>query len=293
MALLWTGTGCKTMEAMSELGANLGSATGLLTESQAQSAKNAGKALAKSFEDITPEQEYYIGRAVGAVVLSRYRPYDLPRVNAYVNLLGQTLAQASDQPETFGGYHFLVLDSDEVNAFAAPGGLVFVTRGMLACCAHEDALAAVLAHEIGHVQLKHGLKAIKTSRLTSALTVLAAEGAKTFGGEQLAQLTQDFQDSVSDVTQTLINSGYSRGAEADADAAAVTLLRRVGYAPSGLIDMLHEMEARLVPGGTDFAKTHPSPESRIAAITKLVGAQTPVRPVAARQARFEAALRRG
>ncbi|MBE0616596.1 MAG: M48 family metalloprotease [Proteobacteria bacterium] len=282
------------MEAVGELGASLGSATGFLTETQAQSARSAGKALAKTFEDITPEQEYYIGRAVGAVVLSRYRPYDDPVANAYVNLLGQTLAQASDRPETFGGYHFLMLDSDEVNAFAAPGGLVFVTRGMLACCAHEDALAAVLAHEIGHVQLRHGLKAIKASRLTGALTVLAAEGAKTFGGEELAQLTQDFQDSVSDVTQTLINSGYSRGAEADADAAAVALLQRVGYEPSGLIDMLQAMETRLVPGGSDFGKTHPSPESRIAAVTKLLGAREPVRPVvAARQARFEAALRRG
>ncbi len=76
-------------------------------------------------------------------------------------MLGQSLVIFSDRPETFGGYHFLLLDSNEINAFAAPGGLILVTRGMLQCCANEDELAAVLAHEIAHVEKKHGLTAIK------------------------------------------------------------------------------------------------------------------------------------
>jgi predicted Zn-dependent protease len=82
------------------------------------------QAVSKSFEDITPQQEYYIGRTVGARILQKYKPYDNPAANRYVNTLGQTLAQASDLPETYGGYHFLIQDSDEINAFAAPGGFI-------------------------------------------------------------------------------------------------------------------------------------------------------------------------
>jgi beta-barrel assembly-enhancing protease len=85
-------------------------------------------------------------------------------------------------PETFGGYHFLILDSDEINAFAAPGGLIFVTRGMLRCCDSEDAVAAVLAHEVGHVQHQHGIQTIRKPALTSAFTILAAEGAGPWAG---------------------------------------------------------------------------------------------------------------
>jgi predicted Zn-dependent protease len=282
--------GCETLDSVTELGASVGKSTGLITESQAEAAKRVAKPLAKSFQDITPEQEYYIGRTVGAQILSKYRPYDRLEANGYLNTLGQALAQVSDRPETFGGYRFLILDSNEVNAFAAPGGLIFVTRGMIACCAHEDALAAVLAHEIGHVEFKHGLRAIRTARLTSALTLLAAEGAKTFGGEDLAKLTQSFEGSVSDITSTLVNSGYSRALEQEADRAAVVILRRMGYNPSGLLDMLDAMKRKLKPGGVDFAKTHPSPEVRIEDVLGQIGTRTPVRAVEARQARFEAAL---
>ncbi|MFC1824082.1 M48 family metalloprotease [Thermodesulfobacteriota bacterium] len=259
-------TGCKTMDVVTQAGVTVGAASGVMSASQAQSVVKSVKAVAKTFEDFTPEQEYYIGRAVGAMVLTRYKPYENGEANAYINLLGQTLAQASDLPETFGGYHFLILDSDEINAFAAPGGLIFITRGLIKCCANEDALAAVLAHEIGHVQLKHGLQAIKKSRVTSALTTLAMEGAKTAAGGDLGQITQTFEDSISDITGTLINNGYSRSFEREADLAAVTILNRVGYNTSVLIDMLKEMGERLQPGASDFAKTHPSPANRIADI---------------------------
>jgi predicted Zn-dependent protease len=94
-----------------------------------QSLFKVGQAVAKTFQDITPEQEYYIGRAVGAIVAGKYKPYQNQKSTFYLNVLGQTLAQASDRPETFGGYHFAILESDEINAFAAPGGLIFVSRG--------------------------------------------------------------------------------------------------------------------------------------------------------------------
>ncbi|MFZ0482181.1 MAG: M48 family metalloprotease [Desulfobacterales bacterium] len=283
-------SGCKTMEAVTNIGTTIGQSVGIISESQAESISKSSKAVARSFEDFTPEQEYYIGRTVGAVITNKYKPYNNKRVNAYINLLGQTLAKASDMPETFNGYHFLILDSDEINALAAPGGLIFITRGMLRCCRDEDAVAAVLAHEIGHVQFKHGLQAIKKSRVTSALIILGTEGAKTFGGEDLANLTSTFEDSISDITSSLVNNGYSRKFERQADIAAVTILKRVGYDPNGLVDMLKVMEKKLKPGGPDFAKTHPSPESRIADIQKHIGKYAKVHEPKVRQKRFLAAL---
>lgn len=246
--------------------------------------------VAKSFQDITPEQEYYIGRAVGATIAGQYPVYDDPEATKYLNLLGQTLAQASDRPETFGGYHFAILDSDEINAFAAPGGLIFVTRGMLRCTTNEDALAAVLAHEIAHVQHKHGLQAIKKSRLSSALTTAAIEGVQARTGGAISTLTGVFQDSITDITTTMINNGYSRSFEREADTSTVTIMQRVGYDPNGLIEMLRVMEARLNPEGKDFAKTHPSPASRIKDIQEFIGEYTAVQASPARQARFEAAI---
>lgn len=284
------GTGCATLEEAAKVGTSVAKSKGVVTDDQAKSITKVTKAVAKTFEDITPEQEHYIGRSVGAVLVNRYKPYPNGPANDYLNLLGQTLAQASDRPETFGGYHFLILDSPEINAFAAPGGLIFVSRGMLRCCGSEDAVAAVLAHEIAHVQLRHGLQAIDKSRVTEALTTLGAEGAKSYGGQKLADLTKVFEGSISDVTSTLVNNGYSRGFEREADAAAVAILTRVGYDPKGLVAMLTEMEKNLKPGGLDFAKTHPSPRSRIDDIERQhAGGKAPAE-VPARQARFRKGL---
>ena len=263
---------------------------GAITPQQAQSINRSAEAVGKTFEQITPEQEYYIGRAVAATVLSTYKPYDQQAANHYLNLLGQTLAQASDRPETFGGYHFMILETEEINAFSAPGGLIMVSRGMIRCCMSEDALAAVLAHEIGHVEYQHGLKAIRKGRLTSALTILAAEGAKSFGGEQLAQLTEAFEGSITDITSTMMNSGYARGLESEADKAAVTIMKRVGYNPNALVEMLQQMKKNLKPGGMDFAKTHPDPQDRINEVKKLVGSAPAAAASPARQQRFVAAV---
>jgi len=283
-------SGCSAAGSIAKVGTSVGVAAGVIDQSQAQSIVKSTEAVAKSFEDITPEQEYYIGRSVGAVLVGKYHPYRREKATLYLNVLGQTLAQASDLPETFGGYHFSILDSEEINAFAAPGGLIFVTRGMLRCCKHEDAVAAVLAHEIGHVQYKHGLQAIKKSRVTQALTTIAAEGGKTLGGESLSQLTQVFEDSLTDITTTMVNNGYSRAFESKADEAAVTILKRVGYNPNGLVEMLQVMDQKLTPGGPGFAKTHPSPKDRIAQIQKAIESPATASIPQVRQDRFDASL---
>lgn len=279
--------GCASL---AQMGATVGEAAGVITPQQGQSLIKVGQVADKTFADITPEQEYYIGRAVGATIVSKYQVYDQDRAVEYVNLLGQSLALASTKPETFGGYHFLILDSDEINAFAAPGGFIFLSRGMLRLCRSEDDLAAVLAHEIGHIELQHALRAIKGSRLTSALTTLAVEGAKSFGGEQLAQLTAAFEGSITDITGTLMNSGYARKQETQADASAIRILKAMGYDPHALVRVLDEMQKQLKPGGHDFAATHPPPEDRVADIRKLIGDQAPATVPAARQQRFIRAM---
>ncbi len=276
--------------ALTQIGTTVGQATGTLSPEEAQAITRTAAAVEKTFADITPEQEYYIGRAVTATVLGRYNAYENEVAHRYLTTLCRVLAEASDLPETFGGYHVQILDTEEINAFAAPGGFITISKGMLRLCRSEDALAAVLAHEIGHVQARHGLRAIKKGRLTSALTILATESAKAYGPQELAQLTTAFEGSISDIAGTLMNSGYARSLEREADRAAVTILQRVGYDPHALADMLAEMKKNLKPGGLDFAKTHPDPADRIVDVKKMIGSQ-PVQPVsAARQARFRQAV---
>jgi predicted Zn-dependent protease len=178
------------------------------------------------------------------------------------------------------------MDSSDINAFAAPGGLILVSRGMIKCCRSENALAAVLAHEIAHVSLNHGLQAINKSRLTSAATILGTEAAKNLGSKEFSDLTKAFEDSISDITKTMVNNGYSRHLEFQADKTAISTLRRAGYNPTGLIAMLSEMDKNLKPGGLDFAKTHPAPKDRIAELTKPLANITPQPLPAAVNKRF-------
>jgi predicted Zn-dependent protease len=279
--------GCATV---TQIGTSIGVATGQLTPQQAESINRSAVAMEKTFKDITPEQEYYIGRSVAATILSTYKPLNKEAAEDYLNILGQTLALASDKPETFGGYHFAIMDTDEINAFSAPGGLIMVSRGLIRCCRTEDALAAVLAHEVGHVELQHGLKAIKKGRLTSALTILALEAGKNLGGQNLAEVTKTFEGSVGDITSSLVNKGYARELEFEADAAAVKIMRRVGYNPAGLLDMLTQMQQRMPAGSAGFGKTHPDPQDRIAKVSAIIGATTALTTPTERRARFQKAV---
>ncbi|WP_027359392.1 M48 family metalloprotease [Desulforegula conservatrix] len=274
--------GCQAMGPLAKVGA----ATGIITSDQADSIEKVSTAVSKASETITPEQEYYIGRTIGAVISSKYKVYQNDIVTDYINVMGQSLSKFSDMPETFGGYHFLVLDSDEINAFAAPGGLIFVTRGILRCCKDEDAVAAVLAHEIGHVQLKHGTESIDDSRMTSVVTTILAEGAKNLGPKELASLTTAFEGSISDITNKLVTNGYSREYENQADKAAVTIMKRAGYNPTALVSMLEMMGKVMKPDGMDFAKTHPSPQSRIEVVKEVIGGSAKADVNTARLARF-------
>lgn len=290
LALAWMTAGCEMVNQATSIAADVAAGTGVITQDQAESTKRVGTAVTKTFQDITPEQEYYIGRTVAATVLTSYKARADQNLNAYLNEVGQALAQFSTKPETFGGYHFLTLDSDDINAFAAPGGLILATRGLLKCCQTEDELAAVLAHEIGHVEKVHGLRAIKTGRLNSALTILAVEAGKNLAGEQLGEVTKAFDESINDISSTLLNSGYSRKLEYEADAAAVAILKQAGYAPGALVAMLENMQKNWDSSRKDFAATHPAPGDRIKELQKI-GVTSSTASANSRQQRFLAATK--
>ncbi len=262
---------------------------GWITSSQAEGISKSATALRKSAADISESEEYYIGRGVGAQILSEYKPLRDEALNRYVRELGTAIALASDRPQTYVGYRFQVLDSEEPNAFAAPGGFIFVTKGLVELAGSEDELAGALAHEIAHVNLKHGLKTIKTARLTSAFSILAGEAAKSYTGEQMQKLTEAFEGSVDDIVKTLVVNGYSRDKEFEADKLGAEFARRAGYDPRGLPRLLAKLEQ--APKGAGLLKTHPAPEARVA---RLSGLEAPegYRRSRARDARFAAALNR-
>jgi len=262
---------CANMTKIVNGAATIAVGTGILPYSkEIGSLMRASTAVAKATENITPSQEYYIGRTVSADIVNRYLVKPNTAANHYLNLLGQVLVMASDRPLTFKGYHFLLLDTDNVVAFSAPSGFVFVSKGMVRLCKNEDDLAAVLAHEIGHVQNLHALEAISTSRITSALTIIASEGANTFVDGASGGLTGLFESSISDITNKLVNSGYARNQENEADATAIKIMQKIGYNPGSLVRVLDAMKTKVKPGAIGFISTHPAPDDRIADITPLL-----------------------
>lgn len=247
----------------------------------------------KSFQDLDPSEEHFIGRSVAAQILSmpQYQLADEPALLAYVERVGHGIvAQNDDALRPFLDYRFGVLATDEVNAFACPGGLILVSKGLLADTKSEDELAAVLAHEIAHVTLRHGVAAIQSSNLVSAFQYLGGAAAQAaMSQEDLDKLTDVFGDSIGDVVGTLVTSGYSRDAEVAADELGRRFLAGAGYDPQALQRMLTNMADHGGASGGMFA-THPSPQDRIAALgapLAFTGAAA-----TARQQRFAAATGR-
>ena len=181
-------------------------------------------------------------------------------------------------------YRFGILDNGEVNAFACPGGLILVTRGLLESTHGEDELAAVLAHEIAHVTLRHGVAAIRQANLTEAFTYLGAGAAQaTMSQADLDKLNAAFGDSVGDIVQTLVTSGYSRESELAADALGRRFLATTGYDPQALGRLLAGMKGE----GGMFA-THPAPEQRIEALGAPLPYERDAGATARREERYAA-----
>lgn len=287
--------GCATVDKVVQKTADVAAEGGIIRKEDAASIKKTSAAFRKSAEEFTPAEEHYIGRSVAAEVFARYRASGDEAKMAYLSRVGRAVAQASDRPETFGGYHFQLLESDEINAFAAPGGFIFVTTGTLALCEDEDVLAGVLAHEVAHVVKKHGLNAISKSRLTEAFAVLTGEAAQVLTDHQATELAGTLAGTVGDISRSLMETGYSRGAEEDADELGTIYAARAGYDPRGIERFLLAMRAREGVAEGGFLKTHPRAEDRLETVRETIEDEglVPASSPELRLARFRAALGRG
>lgn len=254
---------------------------------------------------LTESQEYYVGRGVAANAMFDGKGgyvglYDKDaNLEEYVALVGLSVALESDRPETFKGYHFAVVNSPDINAFAAPSGFIFVTTGALKQMENEDELAGVLAHEIGHVNLRHPEDhANRVATQSGAMDILStgshiATGLMSFMGKKstadnLAMLTQGFGSVLDDFSKELIVNGYGRDSELAADALGIHVLCRTGvrYNPNALKEFI----ARLPKKDRGAWSTHPELDGRIRAIDdeiKKQGAVAATDP--ARTTRFKAA----
>jgi len=266
--------------------------SGKINKNVAFAISASADAISSAAEDINPEQEYYIGRAVAAKILSMYRIYNKqPALTSYLNNICAALTVYSPRPDIFNGYHVAILDSNEINAFATPGGHIYVTRGLIRAAKSEDALAGVIAHEVAHIQLKHGITAIKKSRNTQALLVTGTAVAGIAGGTDVKQLTDALNESFMEIVQTLVSNGYSQAQEFEADNTAMELMATTGYNPSGLINMLMALGS-LQTADSGFGKTHPSPAERIANAQKSVNKYKVANTTSAsRQRRFDVAMK--
>jgi predicted Zn-dependent protease len=252
-------------------GAQIAGALGVIDEGTEAAITKSSDAFGRAWEEITPEQEYYIGRAVAANIFDRYALLnDRPALTKYLNAICKTIVINSPRPEIYAGYHVAVLDSAEINAFATSGGHILVTRGLIACADSEDALAAVIAHEIGHIQLQHSIKAIENSRLFDALLITATSTAGALGNDDIKELAGIMDDSVGEIISTLVERGYSRDHEFAADTAALALLAAAGYEPSSLVTMLRILDQNQAARSSGLFKTHPSPALRIANVEEAL-----------------------
>jgi predicted Zn-dependent protease len=243
--------------------------TSAIIPAAAVAVKGATKASEAS-RPINDSEEYYVGRAVAARILGKYKLAQDPKLTQYVNEVGDTVARKSSRPNPFKGYHFAVLDTQELNAFACPGGTIFITRGLIQTCKNEDQLAAVLAHEVGHVANKDGINSISQARWTQVFTAMGTEAARQYGGVA-GNLVSLFEGSIDDVFKTIVVNGYSRKAEEAADAAALTEMTKAGYDPNAMVILLTTMEAKGAGSSSGIFKTHPPTSERLAKVKTSVG----------------------
>lgn len=211
---------------------------------------------------ITPQQEVELGRQYAAEINRQLPIVEDAALHRYINLLGNQIAQHAVRDFA---YNFYIVNIDGINAFAVPGGFVYVNRGLVEATANLSELAGVLAHEIGHVDLRHGAEQLERMQraeigLTAAYVLL---GRPPTGVERVAI----------DVGAAAVFARHSREAEREADAHAVRLLPRAGINPTGLVTffqtLLAEAQRRPIMVEQWFA-THPLTEDRIAETRAMI-----------------------
>ena len=213
---------------------------------------------------ISDSEERELGDRVSQQLIDKYGVYQDKDVTKYVSLVGGVVARESTRPTL--NWKFIVLDTDGVNAFAAPGGIIHVTRGLLGLTKNEAELAGVLGHEITHVAAKHTVRAIQQGKVVSLGSDAAGQGSTR--DEILSKLSQH-------AYHMLLDGEFSRDDENEADEKGVRLANKLGYDPHGLVDVLEKIDARN-SGREDrnglFA-SHPATKDRIAKLEKQIAAE--------------------
>jgi beta-barrel assembly-enhancing protease len=218
------------------------------------------------------EQEFYLGKTIAANVVARLGEKGLPPEHPaarYVRDVGMVVALAAadartpdDRPYPLKGYRFVLVDAPQVNAVGAPGGFVVVTTGALRAVRSEDELAAILAHEIAHVQRGHTMAPVESARqqenITSTMLAGTDKVVHVFFGK-VVTLGTDF----------VLDKGYGKTNELDADAFARDTLARAGYDPGALASFLRRLTGKAAEGG--FFSRHPPAADRVAALGQEPG----------------------
>jgi predicted Zn-dependent protease len=205
---------------------------------------------------IDKETELAMGQQADKEIIAQYGLYSDKNLQLYVNEIGQKLVSKLSDKE-FNKYFFKVVDSSEINAFALPGGYIYVTRGILATINSEAELAGILGHEIGHVTQHHGAKQIVRAIGAQILAIGGAIANPKNAGEWLLVSSQMFNQ---------INLGYGRAAELESDAHGLLTAYQAGYDPRSMVDFLKGLRQHEMMSGQayhSFQATHPDTKERI------------------------------
>jgi predicted Zn-dependent protease len=222
---------------------------------------NTGKKVAQVLITVPVEKEVEIGRGMSASLLGAAPLVDNDKTQRYVNRVGQWLASQTEREELT--WHFGVLDVETVNAFAAPGGYIFVTKGLMRLCGTESELAGVLAHEIGHVLKRHHLEALRKQAASELATDLASDVISEHGFNAKPFIKSGME---------LFARGLDRADELEADRIGVVIATRAGYEPYGLPRVLLTLND-MNPADSNLAwltSTHPPSSERLSVLEQLM-----------------------
>ena len=214
----------------------------------------------QAFGVVDEKQEIRIGEEASAVLLGAAPLHPNAPLQTYVNQVGRWVALQSERPDL--PWKFGVIDTSSINAFAAPGGHVFITRGLLRQLQSEDELAGVLGHEIAHVLKKHHLDAVQKGARLDLAGMLVGSQVDARQQQTLQRLNAGFRE--------LYARGLDRDDEFEADRIGVILAARAGYDPYGLPAVLQTLGA-LSATDSDLSllfKTHPAPAQRLSALER-------------------------
>ena len=205
---------------------------------------------------VTLETELAMGKEADASIISQYGLYQDKSLQIFVNQIGQKLvSQLSDK--IFPNYYFRVMDSPEINAFALPGGYVYVTRGLLALANSEAELAGVIGHEIGHIIFHHSAKLMVRNIGAQIFALGGAIASPENAGGWLTVSTALFQQ---------VNMGYGRDAEIESDEHGILSGSEAGYNAYGMLNFLKSLRRKEIMSGQSyhsFQATHPETKDRI------------------------------